>query len=283
MKKTAKIIAIVVAFALVGGILFVTNAFVGNPISKLLATNAAHKYINEHYTDTDYIVEKVQYNFKDGGYYGKIKSPSSVDTYFSLAITSLGKVGWDSYEDMVTSGRNTWDRVDSEYRKLAQAVFEGEDFPYVSDIDFGTIREKYSAEQGNVYKDFGIATETLVLDEPYDVRELGAKYGEIIFYAQDETVSVQRASEILLDITKILDEKNVPFYAITFVLQKPRIEDMPNPDNSEIHLTDFLYSDIYKTDLTQRVQKSHEETTAYFAAEDAKKMESTGIDKPNVF
>ncbi|MEG1105071.1 MAG: hypothetical protein RSD78_09560, partial [Oscillospiraceae bacterium] len=76
---------------------------------------------------------------------------------------------------------------------------------------------------------------------------------------------------ILSDITKILDEKNLPFYAITFVLGKPRIDDMPNPDNSEIHLTDFLHSDIYGDDLEARVQKSHEETTAYFAAEDAKK------------
>ncbi|MEG1895645.1 MAG: hypothetical protein RR162_05340 [Oscillospiraceae bacterium] len=272
MKKTAKIIALVVAFALIGGVLFVTNAFVGNPISKLLATNAAQKYINEKYIGTDYIVEKVQYNFKDGGYYGRIKSPSSIDTYFSLSITSLGKVGWDSYDDMVTSRRNTYDRVDSEYRKLVRSVFEGEDFPYISDIVYGTIRENHSEQQENIYKDFGLETEKLVLDKQYNVPELGAKNGEIVCYIEDETVSVQRASEILLDITKILDEKNVPFYAITFVLQKPNIEDMPNPDNSEIHLTDFLYSDIYKADLEERVQKSHNETMAYFAAEDAKKQ-----------
>ncbi|MEG1983759.1 MAG: hypothetical protein RR009_00640, partial [Oscillospiraceae bacterium] len=69
--------------------------------------------------------------------------------------------------------------------------------------------------------------------------------------------------------TKILDEKSVPFYAITFVLGKPRIEDTPNPDDSEIHLTDFLHSDIYEADLEERVQKSHEETMTYFAQQDA--------------
>ncbi|MEG0912338.1 MAG: hypothetical protein RSD35_01705 [Oscillospiraceae bacterium] len=269
MKKTAKIIAIIAAFALIGGILFVANAFVGNPISKMLAVNTAEKYINQHYADTDYIVEKVNYNFKDGGYYARISSPSSMDSYFSLSISSLGKLGWDSYEDMVTNGRNTWDRVDNEYRKMAEAVFDAEDFPYVSYISFGTIREKYSAEQGSIDKDFGLAAETLVLDKQYDVRELGAKYGELIFYAQDETVSAKRAGEILLDITKILDKENVPFYAITFVLEKPRIEDTPNPDDSEIHLTDFLHSDIYEADLAERVQKSHEETMTYFAQQDA--------------
>ncbi|MEG1783009.1 MAG: hypothetical protein RR253_07150 [Oscillospiraceae bacterium] len=271
MKKIFKTLSIVVGFALIVGILFVGNAFVGNPVSKMLAKNTAEKYINQQYANTDYLVEKVYYNFKDGGYYAKISSPSSVDTYFSVAITSLGKLCWDSYEDMVTSKRNTWDRVDNEYRKISEAVFDGADFPYDSDISFGSIREKYSAEQDSIYKNFGLDAETLVLDKLYDVRELGAKYGDITFYAHDETVSVKRAAEILIDITKILDENNVPFYSISFVLQKPRVDDMPNPDNSTIHLTDFLHSDIYKSDLEKRVQKSHEETTAYFAAEDAKK------------
>ncbi|MEG2234777.1 MAG: hypothetical protein RRZ42_09140, partial [Oscillospiraceae bacterium] len=177
MKKTAKILAIIAAFALIGGILFVGNAFVGNPISKMLATNTAQKYINQHYAGRDYIVEKVNYNFKDGGYYAKISSPSSVDSYFSLAISLTGKLGWDSYEDMVTSGRNTWDRVDNEYRKMVKAVFDAEDFPYVSHIAGGSIREKFSAEQRSIDKDFGLDAETLVLDKPYDLRELGAKYG----------------------------------------------------------------------------------------------------------
>lgn len=274
MKKTTKIIAILVAFILIGGILFAGNAFVGNPISKMLATNTAEKYINQHYAGTDYIIEKVNYNFKDGGYYARIKSPSSMDTHFSLSISSLGKLGRDSYEDMVTSGRNTWDRIDNEYRKTVEAVFNAEGFPYVSHISYGSMKKKDSAEQEGVDKNFGLDAENLVLDQAYDVRALGAKHGEIIFYAQDETVSAKRAAEILLDITRILDEENVPFYAITFVLQKPRNQDAPSPDKSEIHLTDFLYSDIYEVDLEARVQKSHEETMAYFAAEDAKKSKT---------
>lgn len=272
MKRTTKIIAIIMAFILIGGVLFVGNAFVGNPFSKMLATNTAEKYINQHYADTDYIVEKVNYSFKDGGYYARIKSPSSMDTHFSLSISSLGKLGRDSYEDMVTSGGNTWDRIDNEYRKAAEAVFSTKDFPYVSHISYGTIKEKYIVEQKSIDKNFGIDTANLVLDQAYDIRVLGAQYGEIAFYAQDETVSAKRAAEILLDITKILGEENVPFYAIDFVLQKPKNQDTPNPDKQEIYLTDFLYSDIYEADLAARVQKSHEETMAYFAAEDAKKQ-----------
>ncbi|MEG0899547.1 MAG: hypothetical protein RSF40_07560 [Oscillospiraceae bacterium] len=268
MKKTAKIIAIIIAFTLIGGILFVGNAFVGNPISKMLATNTAKKYIQQQYADTDYIIEKVNYNFKSGGYNARIKSQSSIDTYFSISLSSLGKLGWDSFENMVTTGRNTWERIDSEYRKMANDVFDAEDFPYESNISFGSMREKSDEEPESVYKDFGIDTENLVLDKAYDVRELGSKYGEIIFYAQDETVSAKRASEILLDITRILGEENVPFYAISFVLQKPKIQDAPNPDKSEIHLIDFLYSDIYEDGLVERVEKSHEETMAYFTKQD---------------
>ncbi|MEG2377348.1 MAG: hypothetical protein RSC43_03215, partial [Clostridia bacterium] len=220
----------------------------------------------------DYIIEKVDYSFKDGNYHARISSPSGIDTYFSLSMSGFGKLCRDNYGDMVANGRNTWNRVDDEYRKMVKSVFESESFPYISYISFGAIREKYSSAQGSIYKDFGLDAKKLVLDKAYDVRALGAKYGELTFYAQDENVSAKRASEILLDITKILDAENVPFYAITFVLQKPRNEDTPNPDDSEIHVTDFLHSDIYEAGLVGRVQKSHDKTMAYFADEDAKKQ-----------
>ena len=49
------------------------------------------------------------------------------------------------------------------------------------------------------------------------------------------------ASEILLYIKKILDEKNVSFYAIDFILEKPRKENKEIDLNQKIiNIKDFL-------------------------------------------
>ena len=47
-KKYFKIVAFVIAMILVAGLAYIANAFLGNPISKLLATNTAKKYIAEN-------------------------------------------------------------------------------------------------------------------------------------------------------------------------------------------------------------------------------------------
>ncbi|MBR2884243.1 MAG: hypothetical protein IKB93_05555, partial [Clostridia bacterium] len=77
-KKVLKITAFVVALALIAGIAVFANALVGNPISKLLAQNAAERHIEENYADTDFYVERVSFSFKDTRYHAYIKSPSSV-------------------------------------------------------------------------------------------------------------------------------------------------------------------------------------------------------------
>ena len=68
MKKILKIVAVLCASALLVGIGFVSNMFLGNPISYYLAYNSAKKYIEENYKDTDYQVERVAYNFKFADY-----------------------------------------------------------------------------------------------------------------------------------------------------------------------------------------------------------------------
>ena len=64
----------------------------GNPISKMLAQSTAERYLAEHYGDTDYYIDRVSYNFKDGNYHAFVRSPSSVDTTFTLSLTMLGSL-----------------------------------------------------------------------------------------------------------------------------------------------------------------------------------------------
>lgn len=49
-KFPLKILAGVVAIALIGGILYISNAFVGNPISAMMANKAIEKYVDENYS-----------------------------------------------------------------------------------------------------------------------------------------------------------------------------------------------------------------------------------------
>lgn len=130
------------AFILIGGILWFANAFVGNPVSKILANRNAEKYIEETYQDMELEINKATYNFKDCKYNVHVKSSTSIDTHFSLGISSTGNIIWDSYENYVLNKFNTWQRLDSQYRKMVDNIFESEDFPYESDIGYGSLKLK---------------------------------------------------------------------------------------------------------------------------------------------
>ena len=58
-KKVLKIIALVVAVALIVGVCIFANALVGNPISKWVATNTAEKHLEDSYGEKDFEIELV--------------------------------------------------------------------------------------------------------------------------------------------------------------------------------------------------------------------------------
>ena len=137
-KKYLKILALVIAVVLIVGLAWFANALNGNPVSKMLAKRTAKQYLLETYADTDYSIDRVSYSFKDGNYHVFIKSPTSIDTEFSLYITMLGKLCYDTYDD-VLNGSNTARRIEQEYRALVDTVFENPTFPYPCSISYGTL------------------------------------------------------------------------------------------------------------------------------------------------
>lgn len=274
MHKFIKILSSVVALVLIGGVLCVANSLVGNPISKMIAERTAKQYIEVHYPQMALQVSNVSYSFKDGCYYAYVTSPTSRDTYFSIHISQNGKVRYDSYESNVVKRWNTYERIDKAYRSIVEEVFESEDFPYESDIDFGELKIKEASWQtDDKVPLYGIEIESLELDKEYNIKELGQKVGNLIFYTEEKAVSAKRAAEILLDLKAIFDEKEVPFYAIEFVLQKPRSEDEKFSEANEIRVKDFLYSDIYEEGLEQRVEEMDQLVKAYYKEQDRIKQE----------
>lgn len=274
MKKTTKIIAGIVAFVLIAGILWFANVFVGNPISKYLANRSAKVYIEDRYPEIELERERAAYDFKSGRYNVFIKSPTSIDTHFSIDISSTGEILWDSYEDYVLDKFNTWNRVNEDYRKMVGRVFESNEFPYESHIDYGNIKLKEKESSDLFGQSYGINLEELELDKVYNIKEIGKSVGHLVLYIEDEKIDAERASEILIDIKDTFDRENVPFYAIDFSLEEPRNEDnKPFHEMERFEVQDFLYTDIHDYRLIERLEKAAKDLEEYYEKVDSKEEE----------
>lgn len=124
-KLAVRIVAGVIALILILGILFVTNAFVGNPISAMMANRAIERYVNQNYSFLDLEVEKAIYDFKSSGYMARANSKTSMDTKFAIYYR-YGKVQRDDYENYVLGGFNTLQRLSDEYSYIAKGIIAQE-------------------------------------------------------------------------------------------------------------------------------------------------------------
>lgn len=271
-KKVLKFIALIIAIALIVGVCWFANALNGNPLSKMLAEKAVVAYLSENYAHTDYYVEKLSYSFKFGNYYAHIRSEASMDTQFTLYIDMIGNVYFDTFDD-VLRGAITARRLEQEYRDLTDQIFENPAFPYPSDIGYGTLeiypREALDDPNVNDIPDYALVQQDLVLDQIYDIRELGRQAGHLIIYVESDTISFELASQIMLGIRTEFDKANIPFRTMDFVLQLPLPEEGPRSDE-EVRVEDFRYEDIYQENLIDRIKAAHEELEAYYAEQDAK-------------
>ena len=271
-KKVLKIIAFIIAIALILGICWVANGLNGNPISKMLAKKAANEYLEANFPDTDYYIEELGFSFKFSNYYAHVRSVTSMDTQFTLHIDMLGNVYFDTY-DSVTDGFVTARRVEQEYRELTNQIFENPSFPYPSDIGYGTLeiypQEALDDPNVNDIPNYALIQQNLILDQIYDIRELGRQAGHLIIYVESDTISFELAAQIMLGIRAEFEKANIPFRTMDFVLQLPLPEEGPRPDE-EIRVKDFRYEDIYEEGLADRIQKAHDALEAYYAEQDAK-------------
>lgn len=273
-KKIFKIIALVVAIGLIGFIAFFYNALNGNPLSQLLAERGTQKYLAEQFPGTDYYAETVGYNFKFSNYYAFIRSESSIDTQFTVYLDFFGRVERDTFQS-VTDLFVTEMRLDEDYRKLTDTVFDSPEFPYGENIGYGElmIASRDLMENPNIWDcpDYAMPQEDLIFDGVYDIRELGKQYGHLVVYVESEELTMERAAEVMLKIRAIFDRMGVPFRAMDFVLELPKPEDGPWPDE-QIHVSHFPYEDIVEEGLVERVQEAHDALTAYYAELDAQNL-----------
>ena len=275
MKKFLKTVAIILVIVLVAIVGFLVVAFFGNPISKALAQNTAQDYMEATYANTDYELGGVNYSFKDGYYYAYVSSPSSIDTCFSLAIDSFGRLQHDYFADYVTTGRNTISRLETDYRKAVEAVFQSESFPYEAHIAIGELVYAFEEDKAEYdVADYAIIVSELPLDVQYDANALGTQAGKLTLYIWDDTVSAARLAEILLGIRTSFDCAGIGFRTINCVLEHPR-EENTLYEGDRFEVMDFAYSDIYEEGLVERVEESNAAARNYYQQQDAQKYQES--------
>ena len=275
-KKVFKAIALVIALGLIVGVCLFANSLVGNPISKLLATNTAKGYLEENHPDMDYQLDGVTFNFKFGCYNAYFSSQTSPDSSFTLMLGMDGRIVQNYYEDHVVNRENTARRLDEAYRAAVDRVLESPAFPYDCHIGFGDLQfitADYKDEPD--VPEYALVTNDLELDGIYDIRELGAKAGKLTVYIYDDTVTAERLAKILLDIKTMMDDAGVAFYAIDCVLEYPKPED-GKWQEGRVEVMAFGYADIYAEGLTQRVESANAAAEAYYNKMDAEKAELLG-------
>lgn len=268
-KKTKKIILICIILI----ILYLLNIFVkniyesiyGNEEKRRATYDIAKEYINKKYPDNDYIIEDVYYFNVSAYYIAKVKSISSIDTYFEVAFQD-DKLIFDNYEHSVQEKYNTYERLDKTYGRKLNYIESLEDFPFKTDIFYGEIILRYEDNTRFDEPKFGLDKSTLEIDKKYDIRQIAKTSGKITINLQSKEISYQESAKFLLQIKKYLDEKDLPFYAINFSLEKK--QDKNNPQN--IRIVNFLYSDIYEQDLPSRIEKADKDYKAFVEGENAK-------------
>ncbi len=264
-RKAFKAVAVIFAALLTGVIIFFANAFVGNPISRLIVRWEAKEYISETYAHKDFQLESIFYDFKVGCYYAEIVSQKSIDSHFNLSYNSFGKLIYDSYEHRVLNKENTAQRIGNDYRNAVDSVLNSPLFPYNSDIGYGDI-EFIPEEYKNSFDvpSYAIVTETLIPDAIYDINEMGRKAGHLTIYVADDELTNEKMAEVLLRLKDIFDRSGVSFHAINCVIENRKDDVAPSPAIQQIEVQHFLYSDIYEENLTDRVEKSIRETEEYY-------------------
>lgn len=273
-KKILRRTACMLIAVLLAILLWMGNALFGNPVSRMLAENTARKHLDDVYAGTDYYIERIGYSFKDANYHAFIRSPSSVDTEFTLYITMLGRMRLDTYDD-VLSGFNTARRLDHAYRMLTNTVLEDSSFPYACHIAYGMLEiyPRWLIDEGRDPYDvpgYAIVQDELVIDGDYDIRELGRQAGHLILYVESGSVDAQRASEIMLNIKARFDEAGIPFAAMDFTLWHPKDEDGKRPEG-EISVAHFPYDAIHADGMRGRVEEADRALEAYYAELDKRK------------
>lgn len=185
-----KVFAGMLALALICTMLFVMNAFIGNPISAMMADSSIKQYANQNYSFLDLEIEKASYNFKYGSYMAMAKSKTSIDTRFAIYYRD-GKVQRDDYESYVLGMFNTLQRLSDEYSAVARRLIAAE-----LGYENNTTMVMYDKGQ---------------YEKPDDVLELDMKFDKALPINAEVTIRLDLTDSSIPGISKVLTDVHKAF------------------------------------------------------------------------
>ena len=227
MNKTIRILAGLGAAALIIFLFIITMAFTGNPISKVLATRTANKYMEEKYPDLEVQREETYYNFKDGNYGVKYIDRKSKDIHFTIGTDYLGRLSYDGYERDVLSKWNTRLRLESEYSNYVEKIIKDN-----LDYDYHMI---LPSTFGEGEKDENLSN--LEVDMIFNLENIPFKQ-EINLSIFEENRTWERLAEVILQVDDLMKEKNLDIFKYTISLEGKREDGKIDPEAS-IGVYDF--------------------------------------------
>lgn len=251
-----RVAALVVAVALTAGLCAMGNAFLGNPLSRMLAERAAENYLAGKFPEGGYEVENVWFDSKRGHYGIVVHKSGSQDVYFTVDTDMKGNFHHDTYDHVLT-GWNTAHRLESEYETLADSALLRLNLTYSRAYVSSSLEFEHRQWKDDPYAfQYFLNGEALVPDGAYEIETVGALVGKVSVSVEDAEVSAERAAQILLESRRLMDEAGVPFHSIDLTLRYPRPENAMEPrKEGQIRIEGFLYEDIYADGLAERVME----------------------------
>lgn len=255
-KLILKILAGVVAVIIIGGVLFITNAFVGNPISAMMANKAISQYVDKNYSYLDIETEKAIYNFKDGSYMARAKSKTSIDTKFAIYYSD-GKVQRDDYQRYVLGMYNTLDRLSGEYSTIAKNIIAKE-----LGYEKNSTRVMY-------YKD--------EYEKPNDALELDMKFNKALPIKAEVAIYLDLTNNSLEGISKVLTDVHKSFVVNGCIISKYSLTS--DNDGSLVEISGVTPANIESGELLILLKKAEmdEDTTIIEKGDDKKPIEGITI------
>ena len=263
MKKSLKIAAYILALVLIIFLVYLADIFTGYPVSYFRVKNVLDDYMQEHYSGTDFVAEKLTYSLKLGGFNADVYSPSSIDSNFSIGFYNDGTFKYDTYETNVKSGMNTAMRLSGEYNESARKIFDEAEFPFEVLLS-GELCIDHGFEAGLPgTKIENIIPEELEKDKNYDIAELSKEHGKLYLRVYSDDVNVETAAASLLKIKEIMDKAELPFKAVHLEICSGDKDENDNPKKT-MQIINFGWDDIWEDGLSERIELAVKETEDYY-------------------
>lgn len=240
MNKWIRIAAGIGAVALIIILFWITIAFTGNPVSRILAVRSADEYIKEKYPDLEVEREDSYYEFKSGSYNVKYFKRKSKDIHFQIEMDYLARLKYDGYKEDVESKWNTRQRLDEEFSNYVENIIR-ENLNY----DFNmVVPSTFSDEEEDL--------SWLEIDMVFDLHDIPLEQ-DLALYIYEEDRSWERLAQVMLEVDGLMEENKIDIVKYTINLEEEW--DKKSNERDTLGVYDFPKEDIDSKELAKILEE----------------------------